>query len=88
MAGGDPEITERGKEWAKEKISRISSKLEEMGLPPLSHKEKTEVSHVLESLPETCNISKMERKGRIFKKLYFTIECREGEEDIEIGEWE
>jgi len=88
MAGGDPEIAERGKEWAKEKISRIGSKLEEMGLPPLSRKEKTEISHVLESLPETCNISKMERKGRIFKKLYFTIECREEKEDIEIGEWE
>jgi len=88
MAGEDPKIAERGREWAEEKISRISNKLREMNLPSLSPKEKTEVSHVLENLPETCDISKMERKGKIFKKLYFTIECREEKEDIEIGEWE
>jgi len=85
----NPEVVERGKEWAKEKLSHITEKLRELGLPSLSPKEKTEISHVLESLPETCTITKLERKGKIFKKIYFTIECRrEKEEEVEIGEWE
>jgi len=48
-------------------------------LKELTTAEKTELTEVLAGLPKGCQVTAMERRGRIRPKMVLTVECRDGQ---------